>query len=161
MEDLSQGTEAPLERLERALLNWVGFLIVPIFALANAGVHISGDVASAAIESPISQGVALGLVLGKPVGIFLFTFVAVKLGLCDMPRGANWLQILAVGMIAGIGFTVALLIAALGFDSPVLIDEAKLGILSASIVAGVAGLVFLFFATQQQPAEDVLVEQRT
>ena len=71
MEDLAQGTEAPLDRLERALHPWVSFLIVPLFALANAGVHISGDVAEAAIESPVSQGVALGLLLGKPLGIFL------------------------------------------------------------------------------------------
>jgi NhaA family Na+:H+ antiporter len=148
MEDLAKGTEAPLERIERALVRWVGFSIVPIFALANAGVAVSGDVASDAISSPVSQGVALGLVLGKPVGIFLFTFLAVKLGICDMPRGATWPQILGVGLLGGIGFTVSLLITDLGFrGDQVLADEAKLGVLFASIVAAVLGAVFLYFNT--------------
>jgi NhaA family Na+:H+ antiporter len=147
MEDLTKGTESPLERIERALVRWVGFAIVPIFALANAGVAISGDVASDAISSPVSQGVALGLVLGKPAGIFIFTFLAVKLGLYDLPRGATWPQIFGVGMLGGIGFTVALLITDLGFrEHPLLADEAKLGVLAASAAATVLGLAFLYFA---------------
>ena len=147
MEDLTKGTEAPLERIERALVRWVGFSIVPIFALANAGVAISGDVAGDAITSSVSQGVAFGLVAGKPLGIFLFTFVAVKLGLCDLPRGASWSHIFGVGLLGGIGFTVALLITDLGFrEHPILADEAKLGVLAASAVAAVIGMAFLFFA---------------
>jgi len=149
MEDLVKGTESPLERIERALVRWVGFSIVPIFALANAGVTISGDIASDALTSPVSQGVALGLILGKPAGIFLFTFLAVKLGICDLPRGATWSQILGVGLLGGIGFTVALLITDLGFrDHPILADEAKLGVLAASAAAALLGLVFLFFASK-------------
>jgi NhaA family Na+:H+ antiporter len=147
MEDLAQGTEAPLDRLERALHPWVSFLIVPLFALANAGVHVSSDVADAAVESPVSQGVALGLLLGKPLGIFLLTWLAVRLRFCEMPSGATWGHILGVGMLGGIGFTVALLISDLAFQDEGLIDEAKLGVLAGSVVSGFAGLVFLWLTT--------------
>lgn len=145
IEDLSQGTEAPLERMERALHPWVSFVIVPIFALANAGVVISGDVVSDALSSPISQGVFLGLVLGKVMGIFGFTWLAVRLGLCELPRGARWRQILGVGLLGGIGFTVSLLITDLAFADAVLADEAKLGVLFASAVAGIGGFLYLRF----------------
>jgi NhaA family Na+:H+ antiporter len=143
MEDLAHGTEAPLERLERALVSWVSFLVVPLFALANAGVRIDADTARAAIESPLSQGVFLGLVLGKPIGIFVFTWLAVRLKLCDKPTGASWPEVFGVGMIAGIGFTISLLITGLAFEDGLLIDEAKLGVLAGSTIAGLAGLLFL------------------
>ncbi len=152
MEDLTQGTEAPLDRLERALHSWVSFGIVPLFALANAGVHVSNETADAALSSPISQGVILGLLVGKPLGIFLVTWLAVKLGLCEIPQGATWPQVLSVGMLAGIGFTVALLITDLAFDNELLVDEAKLGVLTASLAAGIAGFVFLWLTTSA-PAE--------
>jgi NhaA family Na+:H+ antiporter len=148
LEDLAQGTEAPLDRLERALHPWVSFLIVPLFALANAGVAVSRDVAESAVESPISIGVALGLVAGKPLGIFVLTWLAVRLRICDMPNGATWPQIFGVGMLAGIGFTVALLIANLAFEDAALADEAKLGILAASVAAGVGGFAFLWLTTR-------------
>jgi NhaA family Na+:H+ antiporter len=158
MEDLAHGTEAPLERLERALVSWVSFLIVPLFALANAGVKIDADTAQAAIESPLSQGVFLGLVLGKPLGIFTFTWLAVHLKLCDKPAGATWLQILGAGMIAGIGFTISLLITDLAFENEALIDEAKLGVLAGSTIAGVAGLIFLLLTSKQPRRRSVAVE---
>ena len=152
MEDLTQGTEAPLDRLERALHRWVSFGIVPLFALANAGVHVTGDTAEAAINSPISQGVLLGLVLGKPAGIFFFTWIAVRLRLCELPSGSTWPQVLSVGMLAGIGFTVALLITELGFDNDLFIDEAKLGVLTASLAAGVIGFALLWLTTHAPPS---------
>jgi NhaA family Na+:H+ antiporter len=148
MQELAENTEAPLDRLESALHPWVSFLIVPLFALANAGVHVSSDVAEAAVESPISQGVAAGLLIGKPLGIFVLTWLAVRLRLCELPTGATWAQILGVGMLGGIGFTVALLIAGLGFEDELLVDEAKLGVLAASLIAGIAGFAFLWFATR-------------
>ena len=143
LEDLSQGTDAPLERLERALHPWVSFTIVPIFALANAGVAVSGDLVSDAISSPISQGVVLGLILGKMAGIFTFTWVAVRLGLCELPMGARWRHVLGVGLLGGIGFTVSLLITDLAFAQPLLADQAKLGVLVASAAAGIGGFLFL------------------
>jgi NhaA family Na+:H+ antiporter len=151
MEDLTQGTEAPLDRLERALHRWVSFLIVPIFALANAGVHVSGETADAAIQSPVSQGVFVGLLLGKPVGIFLVTFIAVRLGICEKPRGSTWPQVFSVGILGGIGFTVALLITDLAFERELLSDEAKLGVLTASAAAGILGFIFLYLTTRHVP----------
>jgi NhaA family Na+:H+ antiporter len=145
LEDLSQGTEAPLERLERKLHPWVSYGIVPLFALANAGVAISSDLAQAAVESPVAQGIAVALVLGKPAGIVLFTWLSVRLRLGELPAGAGWRHVLGVGLLGGIGFTVSLLITGLAFEAqPQLIDEAKLGVLSASVVAGVAGFLFLW-----------------
>jgi NhaA family Na+:H+ antiporter len=143
MEDLSQGTEAPLDRLERELHPWVSYLIVPVFALANAGVAVSLDIAEEAVASPVAQGVALGLVVGKPLGILAFTWLAVRLGLCELPRGASWGHVVGIGMLGGIGFTVSLLITDLAFSDLAMIDEAKLGILAASVLAGVGGFVFL------------------
>ncbi len=154
MEELTQGTEAPLDRLERALHRWVSFGIVPLFALANAGVHVTGDTAEAAINSPISQGVLLGLILGKPMGIFLFTWLAVRLRLCEIPSGSTWPQVLSVGMLGGIGFTVALLITELGFDNELFIDEAKLGVLAASLAAGIFGFALLWFTTKPPHSEE-------
>ncbi|HWO73126.1 MAG TPA: Na+/H+ antiporter NhaA, partial [Dehalococcoidia bacterium] len=143
IEELSQGTEPPLDRLERAIHSWVSFAIVPLFALANAGVHVSADVIDAALESDISRGAALGLVLGKPLGIFAFTWLAVRLKLSELPKDVSWLQIVGVGLLGGIGFTVALFIADLGFDDEALSDQARLGVLAASVVSGVVGYLFL------------------
>jgi NhaA family Na+:H+ antiporter len=153
MEDLAKGTETPLVRLERSLVHWVSFSIVPLFALLNAGILLSGDSISDALRSPVSRGVLLGLVIGKPAGIFLFTLLSVKLKLCDIPSGASWRQIFGVALLSGIGFTVSLLISELSFDQPAVVDEAKLGVLVASIVAGIAGFVFLFLSSQPPAAE--------
>ncbi len=153
MEDLSEGTEAPLERLERKIVNWVSFLIVPLFALANAGVHISSEVANGALESPITHGATLGLVLGKPLGILLFTFLAVRLHLCDLPAGVTWRHIFGVGLLGGIGFTVSLLITDLAFSNELLADEARLGVLTASAIAGVVGFLFLWFTSTSTHGE--------
>jgi Na+:H+ antiporter, NhaA family len=152
MEDLTQGSEAPLDRLERALVGWVSFLIVPVFALANAGVHISGATADAAVQSHISQGIFFGLLIGKPIGIFLVTFIAVKARICEMPTNSTWLQVLGIGMLGGIGFTVALLITDLGFDNELFIDEAKLGVLTASAASGLVGFIFLWLTTRRVPS---------
>jgi NhaA family Na+:H+ antiporter len=149
IEDLSQGTEAPLDRLERRLHPWVSYGIVPIFALANAGVAISSDVAGAAVESPVTLGVLLGLVVGKPIGIFLFSWLVIRLRLCELPNGASWAHIAGVGLLAGIGFTVSLLITGLPFEDPALIDEAKLGVLAASVVSGLMGLTFLWLTARR------------
>lgn len=143
MADLTEGTEAPLERLERALQPWVSFGILPLFALANAGVVLNADVISEALTSPVSRGAALGLLIGKPMGIFLFTFLAVRLGVASLPNRATWGDILGVGLIGGIGFTVALFVTNLAFTDPALLDQAKIGVFFASILAGAFGFMFL------------------
>jgi NhaA family Na+:H+ antiporter len=160
LERLARDTEAPLERLERGLHPWTGFLIVPLFALANAGVEVSSGLVSAAAHSPISAGVALGLVVGKPAGIFLMSWLAVRLGLAALPDHVSFVHILGAGVLCGIGFTVSLFVTGLAFADADFIAEAKLAILAASLVASVIGYVYLWIAPGEpdpeispQPAE--------
>jgi len=143
LEELARESQSPLDRLEHSLHPWSSFLIVPVFALANAGVDLGGGAIGDAATSSLTLGVALGLMIGKPVGILLASYLAVRAGLATLPAGVNWRQVGAVGMIAGIGFTVSLFITALAFDDAQLIDEAKIGVLVGSIVMGVAGLLTL------------------
>ena len=125
------------DRLIDVLHPWTSFFIVPLFALANAGVEISGD----ALTSPsaVFAGVFFGLVAGKLVGITVFSWLAVRTGLGRLPPGTNWRHILGVGAVAGIGFTVSLFVTGLAFDDVALQDDAKLGTLTASVVAALAG----------------------
>jgi NhaA family Na+:H+ antiporter len=132
------GAEAgPVERLEHGLLPFTSFVIVPLFALANAGVLLSGDRVVRALESPVTLGIVTGLVLGKIVGITVFSWVAVRLGAARLPRGLDHAEIVAVAAVAGIGFTVSLFVAELALSGPRL-AQAKIGILGASVIA--AGL---------------------
>jgi len=154
MEDLSRGSEAPLERLERALHPWVSYAIVPLFALANAGVSVGGGVVGDALTSPVSHGVAIGLLLGKPVGIVLFTWLAIRAGISEMPRGVSWTQVLGLGMLAGIGFTVSLLVTSLGLGDTQAGTEARLGVLAASVIAGVVGYTFLLLTSRTNAGDE-------
>jgi NhaA family Na+:H+ antiporter len=129
----------PVVRLQAALHPWVAFAIMPLFALANAGVSL-GDVAiDDTATRNVAIGVAAGLVLGKPIGILLISFVTVRLGVCALPRGVGWRGVLVVGTVAGIGFTMAIFIADLAFPTPALLGAAKLGVLCASVVAACLG----------------------
>lgn len=134
---------SPLDRLEVAIHPWSSFVIVPIFALANAGIRFADIDVGDAITSPVATGVALGLIVGKTVGISLFSFLAVRLGLASLPRATTWRHILGVAVVAGIGFTVSLFITELAFTAPELIDRAKIGIFIGSGVAGIAGYLIL------------------
>lgn len=137
-------TLSPVERLEIVLHPWVAFAVMPIFALANAGV----PVASAEFDSVIAVAVVVGFVIGKPVGVLAFSYLAVRLGLAVKPPSLSWPMLAAGGVLTGIGFTMALFIAELAFD-PVPLISAKLGILAASIVAGACGLLALFWLTSR------------
>lgn len=139
---LAEDAVAPLERLEHGLNPWVAFLIVPIFALANAGVDLRGDTLSTALTESVTGGIAAGLFLGKPIGILLGAWVAVRLG-ARLPEGTSWRGVLGVGMIAGIGFTVALFVAELAYVDEDLLTFAKVGILAGSLASGVVGYLFL------------------
>lgn len=134
---------SPLDELVHRLHPFVAFVIMPVFALCNAGVPI--ELAKLALPVPlrVAIGVALGLVVGKPLGITLFAWLAVRLGLAELPRGVGWAQVLATGCLAGIGFTVALFVAALAFEVPDLKGGAKVGILAGSAIATVLGLGLL------------------
>ncbi|MEX1194191.1 MAG: Na+/H+ antiporter NhaA [Dehalococcoidia bacterium] len=150
MEELVQGTEAPVGRWERQLHPVTSFFVVPLFALANAGVVITGDSVEDAVSSPISQGVAFGLILGKPLGIFGATWLAVRLGVASLPRSMNWGHVLGVGLLGGVGFTVALFINELALDGPDLIEEGKLGILAGSLLSAVLGFSALWLSTSRR-----------
>jgi NhaA family Na+:H+ antiporter len=135
--------ETPLQRLEHTLYPWVAFVVIPLFALGNAGMTFSGTGLSGALTSPLTLGIALGLLLGKPVGITLFSYLAVKTGLASLPRGLTWSHIAGAGMLGGIGFTMSLFIMGLSFSDAVMTDQAKFGILTGSLLSAVFGLLFL------------------
>lgn len=142
LEELCEQVQAPLQKLEHALQGWVALVIMPIFALANAGVALSAQ--SFSSESlPVVLGIVFGLVLGKPIGLLGAAWLAVRTGLADLPQGVTWRQMAGVGVLAGIGFTMSLFIAALAFAQPEVLATAKLGILIASLIAGSAGLLLL------------------
>ena len=132
-----RAAQTPLQRMEHALQPWVAFVIMPIFALANAGVALHGLTPNEPPAAPI--GVALGLALGKPIGITLFAWLAVRLGLAEMPAEVRWSHIHGAGWLGGIGFTMALFIAGLAFRGTPTLDSVKLAIFSASAVAGIVG----------------------
>ncbi|MGB6120683.1 MAG: Na+/H+ antiporter NhaA [Bacteroidota bacterium] len=141
LELATRKTVSPLKRMETLLHPWVGFVIMPLFALANAGVRIEmGDFAN-----PVAFAVMLGLIVGKPLGVMLFSFVAVKLGIGQLPEGVNWRAMVGAGCLAGIGFTMAIFIAGLALQGD-LLDAAKVGILAGSILSAVLGVVILIGA---------------
>lgn len=136
---------APLQRLEDHLHPWVGFFIMPVFALANAGVAVKPET----VGEPVSLAVTAGLLLGKPVGIVLFAWLAVRLKLATLPAGVNWRMMLAAGFLGGIGFTMSLFIGELAFrDEPRLLADAKTGILLGSFVAAAVGAGLLWWGTR-------------
>lgn len=143
-----------VDNAEHVLHPWSSYLIVPLFALANAGVDFGRGAIADAAASPVSLGIVLALVLGKPVGITLCSLAAVRTGIATLPRGVRWAQILGAGMIAGIGFTVSIFISELAFTDQALVDEAKIGILAASAFAGTAGYVTLLVASRAEPGGD-------
>ena len=139
-------TLSPVERLEMALHPWVGFLIMPLFAFANAGVTISGT----DIGHPVVAAIFMGLVFGKPVGVIASSWLAVHLGLATKPPDLSWPLLAAGGLLAGIGFTMSLFIAGLAYP-PSMLDAAKVGILAASMASAAAGLLALVVLTSKSP----------
>ncbi len=151
LETIAERIQSPLQRLERGLNPWVAYLVVPVFALANAGVELGGNLGQALTNS-VSLGITAGLVLGKPLGIMLFAWLAVRVGLADMPVGVSWRQMFATSWLAGIGFTMSLFIASSAFGSATVLTTAKLSILIASLLAGTIG-VMLVVATRRPERE--------
>ena len=151
LETLSEAAQAPLQRIEHELQDVVAFGVVPLFALANAGVTLSGGL-GAPLAHPVALGVILGLVIGKPLGITLASWLAVRLGMAELPAGVTWRAVHAVSWLGGIGFTMSLFIAALAFSGGALADVAKVGIFAASVAAGAAGWVLVRRATPRAGA---------
>jgi len=146
LDQLLRGTDSLAERLERTLNPWVCFLVLPLFALASAGVALSTDQLKLAYSSSIALGIFVGLLLGKAVGITLFSFLGVKLKIAGMADGLTWKGIAGVGLLAGVGFTVALFISGLSFGDENLVATAKVAVLAASLAAGLFGYVYLRLA---------------
>ncbi|MFP3939964.1 MAG: Na+/H+ antiporter NhaA [Thermoanaerobaculia bacterium] len=150
LEVAAENLETPLARLEHALHPWVAYFVMPVFALANAGVGL-GAGAGAALASPVSLGVIAGLFVGKQVGVLGFAWGAVRMGVASLPTGAGWRQLWGVSLLCGIGFTMSLFIAGLAFAEAELLDAAKVGILAGSLVSGVAGSLVLLRSSGGAP----------
>ena len=143
------GTKSTSYILQHILHKPVAFIILPIFALANTAIVMNGNLAEVVLEN-YSLGVALGLVVGKPLGIFILTYLVVKIGWCQLPSGMNWKSVLGVGFLGGIGFTMSIFITLLAFDNPVIINNTKLIIVISSLIAGVIGFLFLKITLKQK-----------
>ncbi|MEP5938437.1 MAG: Na+/H+ antiporter NhaA [Erythrobacter sp.] len=147
---VARNEERPLEHMEHALHPWVAFLVIPIFGFANAGVEVIG-IDPSDLLAPLPLGIALGLLLGKQIGIFGFAWIAVKAGIASLPEGVSWRQIHAISLFAAIGFTMSLFIGNLAFASAEQVDAVKLGVLSGSTVAAILGY---FLLRSTLPAEE-------
>lgn len=152
MEQAMELAQPPLLRIEHMLVKWVAFFIMPVFALANAGVTLGSGFLSMLL-SPVSIGIALGLVVGKQIGVTFFTWLAVKFGFGSLPTGVTWMQVYGASLLAGIGFTMSLFIAGLAYtEDATMLEQAKVGILCGSLIAGVSGYLILRKATAPRAA---------
>jgi NhaA family Na+:H+ antiporter len=149
LSSLSREAVSPLARVEEALHGWSSFVVLPIFALANAGIVLDGGSIDAAVDTPVALAVGLGLVLGKTLGLTAGVALATRLRLSSLPRGVTWLHVLGTGALAGIGFTVSLFIAGLAYSDPALEEGAKIGIFAGSAVAAAVGLALLAAAARR------------
>lgn len=137
--------QSPLHRLEHDLHPWVAFLVLPLFAFSNAGVSFDGASLDA-MTAPVPLGIALGLFIGKPLGILLMSFIAVRSGLARLPTGATWLQMLGLAGLAGIGFTMSLFIGSLAFPSPDTMNDVRIGVILGSLLSAFLGAAILAIA---------------
>ncbi len=151
MTRMARASVSVAERLEHQLHPLTSFVVIPIFAVANAGVTLSADALSAPGAAGVALGVAVGLIAGKIIGVTMFSWLTVRLGLGRLPDGVQWSQIVGIAGLAGIGFTVSLFIAGLAFDDAALAAAAKVGILGASALAAIVGSVVLTRAARVSP----------
>ncbi|MEH6827123.1 Na+/H+ antiporter NhaA [Parasphingorhabdus sp.] len=142
---------SPLKHLEHILHPWTAFLVLPIFAFANAGVSLAG-LQIADLMAPLALGIAAGLVIGKQIGVFGFMYLATRIGLVKRPAGVTWLQLYGLACLTGIGFTMSLFIGNLAFVDPDQIETVKLGVISGSLISGVLGYCILRFAASSSHA---------
>ncbi|MBW3546210.1 MAG: Na+/H+ antiporter NhaA, partial [Bacteroidetes bacterium] len=147
--DAAKHVQPPLQKLEHDLHGFVAYLVLPIFALANAGVALGG--AGDALSSALTLNIALALLVGKGVGVSLLSWFSVKLGWASLPEGTSWIQLIALGLLGGVGFTMALFISNLAFIDAELLNEAKMGILIGSTLAGLGGYLLLRFTLPAVP----------
>ena len=143
----------PLQRMERYVSVFVNFLVLPLFAFVNAELHLVGENFGALLASPVAHGVYLGAVLGKPLGIIGVTRLLVRLGFARLPRGMDWPQVVTVGIMGGVGFTMSILITGLAFSSPEEAIAAKCAILLGSVSSALLGVLFARLALRGEGAE--------
>jgi NhaA family Na+:H+ antiporter len=146
MEQSASDVQSPLQLIEHSLTPWVTFVVIPVFALANAGIDLGGVDWSQALSNSVTVGVLAGLVIGKFAGISAFSWAAVKMGWARLPAGVKWKHLLGAAWLGGIGFTMSLFIAQLAFRDPAIVEQAKLGILLASALSAAIGLAWLVWA---------------
>ena len=159
VEQVMHHVTPPLERVENAISVFVNFFVLPLFAFVNAQVCLVGADPAAIIADPVTRGVFLGAFLGKPIGIIGVTFMRVKIGFAKLPRGVDWKQIVGVGLMGGLGFTMSILIAGLAFTVESEVLAAKCAILAGSVVAAVVGSVFILVATKKPEGPEQPVEE--
>ncbi len=141
---------SPLKVAEHDLHPWVAFLVLPLFAFANAGVALEG-ISPSALAAPLPLGIALGLFIGKQAGVLVFSWLGVKAGLCRLPDGVTWLQVYGIACLTGVGFTMSLFIGTLAFDTAGQLDEVRLGVLLGSGLSALLGFAVLKHALRQKP----------
>lgn len=151
--------KSPLHSLEDGLTPYVNYLIIPIFAFANAGVVLAGMTFDDLL-APLPLGIALGLLLGKQVGVFGLVFLMVKMGIARLPAGANYLHIYGIACLAGVGFTMSLFIGGLSFSDPSLMNQVRLGVLSGSILSGAIGYIALMIASSRSQDSQAAADQK-
>ena len=141
---------SPLKIAEHDLHPWVAFLVLPLFAFANAGVSLEG-ISLSAFAAPVPLGIALGLFIGKQAGVLAFSWLGVKAGFCRLPDGANWLQVYGIACLTGVGFTMSLFIGTLAFETAEQLDQVRLGVLLGSALSAIVGFAVLKYALRQPP----------
>jgi NhaA family Na+:H+ antiporter len=141
--------ESSLEKLEHALVKPVNFLIIPIFAFANTNITIHQEMIEG-LTSPLGLGISLGLIFGKPIGIVVTSLICSKLGIGQLPANSNFIHIIGLGLLAGIGFTMSIFISMLSFENQIFIDEAKLSVLITSLIAGILGYIILLLSSRRK-----------
>ena len=146
-------SSAPLYRLEHAIHPWSAFVVLPVFAFANAGVEIPFGSLLESLGHPLTLGIILGLFVGKQLGITAFAWLAIKLRLGELPEGARWTQIWGGALLAGIGFTMSIFIASLAFVDPEVLDNAKIGIIIGSLASAIVGIIVLRMGPSVQEEE--------
>ena len=154
LETACHDVATPLQRMEHALLPSVIFGILPLFAFFNAGLSFQNMSVGAAVFNPVTLGCFIGLLIGKPIGIGLASYAAVRLGVATLPINVKWNHIIGAGMLGGIGFTMSLFISNLAFSAPLLQDPAKIGILTGSLLAGIFGYLLLNFTLEKAPVKN-------
>lgn len=152
LEKLTEKVQSPLQQLEHRLHTWVAFLIMPVFALANAGVHFSSDMT---IDQSLVLTIIISLFLGKTIGVFLFSFISIKMKIAALPENTNFKLILGAAVLSGVGFTMSVFIGNLAFyDEILFINSAKIGIISGSLISGIIGFIIIKFGLKQHSTKN-------